>query len=94
VIAIVAPTPEAGIGALEESVASTAVSVTGELVLAVPEAIVKVAWATGPLPMTVVFSPKTTHVMPLPPLEQDRLLPAAVAAEPATTVTPVTSEAE
>jgi len=94
VIAIVAPAPEAAIGALEESVASTPVSDTVELVLAVPEAIVKVAWATGPLPMTVVFSPKTTHFMPLPPLEQDTLLPAEVAAEPAATVTPVTSEGE
>jgi hypothetical protein len=43
VIAIVAPTPEAGIGALEESVASALLSDTVELVLAVPEAIVKVA---------------------------------------------------
>jgi len=94
VIAIVAPTPEAAIGALEESVASTPVNVTGVLVLAVPEAMVKVAWATGPLPITVVFSPKTTHVMPLPALEQDRVLPAAVAAEPAATVTPAMSEAE
>ena len=93
-IAIVAPTPEAGIGALEESVASTPVSDTVELVLAVPEVIVNVACAIGPLPMTVAFSPKTTHVMPLPPLEQDRLLPAAVAAEPAATVTPDMSEAE
>ena len=93
-IAIVAPTPEAGIGALEKSTATTPVSDTVELVLAVPEAIVKVARATGPIPMTVVFNPKTTHVMLLPPLEQDRLLPAAVAAEPAATVTPVTSEAE
>ena len=93
-IAIAAPTPEAGIGALEESSASTLVSVTGELVLPVPEAIVKVAWATGPFPMAVVFSPKTTHVVAPPPLEQDRVLPAPVAAEPATTVTPVTSEGE
>jgi hypothetical protein len=92
VIVIVAPTPEAEIGAVEESSASTPVSVTGELVLPVPGAIVKVAWATGPFPMTVAFSPKTTHVVAPPPLEQDTVLPAAIAAEPATTVTPVTSE--
>jgi hypothetical protein len=94
VIAIVAPTPEAGIGALEESAASTPVRDTDELVLAVPEAIVKVAWATDPLPITVLFSPKTTHVMPPATLEQDTLLPTANAAESATTVTPVMSEGE
>jgi hypothetical protein len=92
VIAIVAPAPEAAIWALEESVASTLVSVTGTLVLAVPEAIVKVAWATDPLPMTVVFRPKTTHVALPGTLEHDTLLPAAIAAELATTVTPVISE--
>ena len=63
-IAIVAPTPEAGIGALEGSAASTPVNVTGVLVLVVPAAIVKVAWATDPFPMTVLFSPNTTHIVP------------------------------
>ena len=93
-IAIAAPEPTEGIWALEGSAASTPVNVTGVLVLVVPEAIVKVAWATDPFPMTVLFSPNTTQIVPPATLEQDRLLPTANAAESATTVTPVMSEGE
>jgi hypothetical protein len=94
VIAIAAPEPTAGIGVLKKSTASTPVIVTGVLVLAVPAAMAKVAWATDPFPITVVFSPNTTHIVAPATLEQDTLLPAANAAASATTVIPVMSEGE
>ena len=93
-IVIAAPAPRAGIGALDGSVASTPVSVTGELVLVVPGAIVKVAWATDPFAMAVLFSPKRTHVVLPPTPEHDRLLPAVIAAESTATATPFISEGE
>jgi hypothetical protein len=51
-------------------------------------AIWKVAVATAPLPIALVDNPNTRHVFPL----QDTDLPAAEAALPVTTVTPVISE--
>ena len=93
-IEIVPPLPAVEIIALDESVASTPVSVTDELVLVVPGAIVKVARATDPFPRAVAFTPKTTQVVAPVVFEQDKVLPAAVVAESATTVTPLISEAE
>ena len=51
-------------------------------------AIWNVATATGPSVRTVLLNPKTTQLFPL----QVSDLPAAVVDDPATTVTPVTSE--
>jgi hypothetical protein len=50
-----------------------------------------VAVATTPFPVATVFNPKTTQVVEPPAAEQERLFPAAVVAEPAVTLTFVTS---
>jgi hypothetical protein len=57
-----------------------------------PEAVSKVAMATMPSPMTLLFTPNAIHIAPPPLLEQDTVLPPAVAMGPAVTFTPVTSE--
>jgi hypothetical protein len=64
---IVPPVPEAGIEVPPPFVAEMLLSVTGTLVLDVPEAIVKANVATVPFPIVVVLNPTTRHVaVPLP----------------------------
>lgn len=93
-IVITPPVPVAGIEAPTASDATAPPSDTGTLVRTVPAAIANVTSATDPPPMTVLFNPKTTQVALPAPLEQDVLLPAAAAAPPVVTVTPVTADAE
>ena len=69
----------------------TPLIVIGMFVAVLPAEIENVALATVPLPIVFAFSPYATQVAGVPD-EHVTLLPADVAAEPATTVTPVTSE--
>ena len=60
---IVPPVPDAGTESPRASEATVPLFVTGTLVLVLPAEIVKVAVATDPFAITVVFSPKTMHVV-------------------------------
>jgi hypothetical protein len=85
---IVPETPLEGIDVPPAVEATTAVTWIGIVLAEGFDATWKVAVATVPSPIVVVVSPNTRHKLPL----QETDLPAAVAALPVTTVTPVISE--
>ncbi|MBZ5634652.1 MAG: hypothetical protein LAO55_16135 [Acidobacteriia bacterium] len=85
------PVPEAGIAFPKASDATIPLNAIGRLVLVLAGDIVMVAVATAPFPIAVVFTPKTTQVVEPPAAEQERLFPAAIAAELAVTLIFVTS---
>jgi hypothetical protein len=93
-IEIVPPTPDAGIELSDMVEATTPVTCTAAEPSGAPGAMVNVAVARMPSPITVLFNPYRMHsVVPLA-LVHERLLPAAVVLAPATTVTLATTEDE
>jgi hypothetical protein len=74
--------------------ATTPLTITGTLELAVPAEIVNVAEATAPFGTIIALSPKSKQVVEPAELEHDKLFDAAVTAADAAIVTPVTSAAE
>jgi hypothetical protein len=89
---IVPPVPDELIPLPFWSAAKTGAIVTGTGPLGSPVAIEKVAVATTPLPITLLFIPSTTQSVVLAVLKQVRVLPAAVVALPGVTLTPVTAD--
>ena len=89
IIVMVPPEPDVGIELPTPSDATTPLMLMGTLELAVPAEIVKVAEATDPFGIIVVFSPKSRHVVDPLELEHDILFEAETAGS-ATALTPVT----